>query len=398
MAQRKRKTSDKIFLELTQEVDIGKLRDAIQAHFSSFPDPRRKRSIEYPAWYLLLIILCGYLAGCNTIMDLADFAELKAEWFASLVSPDLAIPAPSYNTLWWFLVRVKPDVFKGLIARWLGGLPKDLRDQLLVIDGKRLRGVSDNEHITHIVELFSAESGLTIAQEKVPDKASERAALPALLDTMDVNGAVISMDALYAHIADVEEILARGANYIVGIKGNQGNLEAEVCGFFEQAKDANYEGVEVTKHETHEKDHGRTESRYVRVVHDLDWLPQRDEWSLESLIEVRSERVQGSKREEAIRYYGSSLRANAQEFAGLIRGHWSIENGLHFVMDVVFREDASLSDTGSSAENMSLIRRLAMNIIKSFDPNRGIAEARRCATHKPSYLCGLLAKVFIKSF
>jgi len=391
----KRKTSDKNFIELQKEIDSKKFLENVKSNFKDFPDPRIGSRCDYPMWYLFLIILSGYLAGCDTVSDIAHFAELRGNWFAGLTGLKLSIP--SYDTIWWFFVRVKPKVFKELIGRWLQGLPQDLKDQLLAIDGKRLRGVSDNEHISHIVEMFAIEGRLVIAQEKVPDKAGEAQALPALLDAVDVSGAIISMDALYANIADTREVISRGADYIVGIKGNQPNLEAEVQNFFEQAKEVNYEGVEgISLVETYDKGHGRSERRSVCVVTELDWLPQRDTWHLQSLIEVRSERITGDKVETAIRYYGSSRKAEAKMFIIWIRGHWAIENSLHYVMDVVFREDASLSDVGYSAENMALIRRLATNIIRTFDPERGIADARRNATYEPKYLRGLLNKVFVK--
>ncbi|WP_255350928.1 ISAs1 family transposase [Neochlamydia sp. TUME1] len=250
---------------------------------------------------------------------------------------------------------------------------------------------------THIVEIFAAEGRLVIAQEKVPEKAIETQAVPALLEAMDVSGAIVSMDALYAHIDTIDEILNKGADYIVGIKGNQGHLKAEAYNFFEQAKAVNYQGVEgITREETYEKNRGRIESRHVCVVNALQWLPQREKWHLQSMIEVRSERKVADKVEQAIRYYGSSRKAGAKEFAKWIRAHWAIENSLHHVMDVVFKEDASLSDVGFSAENMALIRRLATNIIRTMDSGRGITDARRNATYAPNYLRGLLGKVFIK--
>lgn len=203
------------------------------------------------------------------------------------------------------------------------------------------------------------------------------------------------MDALYAHIADVEEIMRRGADYVVGIKGNQGILEAECINFFEQAYAVNYEEVEVTQARSVEKDHGRIEERTVCVTNDLDWLPQRENWSLESLIEVRTKRTIAGKEEKSIRYYGSSRKGSANEFMNWIRNHWGIES-MYYVMDVVFEEDACLGDSGYYAENMSLIRRLAGNVIKMFDPKCGMTSARRCATYEPKYLRGLLARVFIK--
>lgn len=389
----KRKTSDKQFADLSQQIDLEIFRSSIRSNFQYFPDPRISGRCIYPTWYLFLIILSGYLSGCNTISDLAHFSELRASWFNDLIGLDT--PAPSYDTIWWFLSRVDPSAFKELIIKWLKEMPKALKEQLLAIDGKRLRGVSKNEHITHIVELFAAEGHLIITQEKVPDKRGERQALPILLDTVDVKGAIISMDALYAHVTDIKEVMSRGADYIVGIKGNQRSLEAEVRNFFEQAKEAGYEDLGISQYETHEKGHGRNEFRKICVTNDLEWLPQRETWHLHSLIEIRSCRITKDKTEQSIRYYGSSKKGDAKEFARWIRGHWAIEC-LHYVMDVIFQEDASLSNVGHSAENMSLIRRLASNIVKMYDPERGLADARRNATYDPNYLSGLLGKVFIK--
>jgi predicted transposase YbfD/YdcC len=390
----KRKTTDKQFADLQKDIDLQIFRESIRSSFADFPDPRITGRCIYPVWYLFAVVLSGYLAGCDTISDIAHFIELRASWFADLLGKKK--PAPSYDTLWWFFVRVQPEVFKSLMQKWLHGLPKDLKDQLLAIDGKRLRGISDSEHLTHIVELFATENRLVIAQEKVPDKAGEAKALSTLLESINVQGAIISMDALYAHTEDLNKVLTAGADYLVAIKGNQGNLHAEIENFFRQAREADYEGIEVSRVETHEKDHGRIESRGVNVVTELDWLPQRGKWNLKSIIEVRSERVIGDKKEGAIRYYGSSRKASAKMFGKWIREHWSIENGLHYVMDVVFDENASLSDTGNSAENMALIRRLALNMIRTLDPGRSIADARRNATYSSDYLRGLLAKAFVK--
>ena len=188
-----RKTKDAQFIDLAKIIDINLLRENVKSNFIDFPDHRRWKCI-YPVWYLVLITLSGYLSGCNTISDIAHFAELRQDWFGNLTGETLG--APSYDTIWWFLVRVDPKAFKELIARWLRKLPSDLKDMLLAIDGKRLNGISDNEHICHLVELFATERRLVIAQEKVPSKSGETKALPALLDSVDVKGAIISMDAL----------------------------------------------------------------------------------------------------------------------------------------------------------------------------------------------------------
>lgn len=386
----KRKTVDQDYQDLTKDIDVIALQENIKAFFLQFPDLRNRWI--YPAWYLILVILCGYLSGCNTIADIAHFAEVRNTWLNTLLG--LEFRPVSYDTIWWFFVRVKPKAFKDLISGWLQALPFDLKDQLLTIDGKRLRGVSDNEHITHIVELFAAGSRIVIAQELVPDKSCERAALPELLKAIDVRGAIISMDAHYAYPQDLGLIINAGADYIVGIKGNQGNLEAEVKNYFDQAHAIQYDSEELKCHTTIDKGHGRIETGHICVTQDLEWLPQREIWGIKSLVEIRSERMRGDKIEHGVLYYGASRAGTPKQFANWIRGHWDIENGLHYVMDVVFAEDASLADTGHSAENMALLRRFAMNIIKTVDPNRGIADARRNATFEPNYLRGLLSRLF----
>jgi predicted transposase YbfD/YdcC len=301
----------------------------------------------------------------------------------------------SYDTIWWFLGRVEPIAFKNLIAQWLTALPSNLQDQVLAIDGKRLRGVSSDEHITHLVELFAVGPGLVIAQESVPNKKCERKALPALLESIDVNGAIITVDAHYTYKPEVEMILDKGTDVILGIKKNQEKLEAEVRNYFTQAHAINYDSEEFRCYTTVDKDHGRIETRHICVSNDLDWLPQKNEWHLKTLIEVRTERIIGERVETGILYYGATKEGLPEEFSRWIRSHWGIES-LHHIMDVQFKEDAALANAGYSAENMSLLRRLSLNILKTFDPNRGIADARRNAAYEPAYLSGLLSKLFTK--
>ena len=320
--------------------------------------------------------------------------RLGLAWFNALLGLDFK--PISYDTLWWFLVRVKPQAFKNLMARWLQALPASLRDQLLSIDGKRLRGVSDNEHISHLVELFAVGPCLVIAQERVPDKKCECIALPQLLQTVDIRGAIISLDAHYAYVPDLKLILKEGADYIVGIKGNQGTLEAEAHNYFTQAAEIGYEDETLQCYTTVDKGHGRIEIHHICVTQDLEWLKQKEEWNLKSLIEIRREHISGKQVEKGVLYYGSSREGTPQQFAKWIRGHWEIES-MHYVMDVVFEEDNSLANTGHTAENMGLFRRLALNIIKTVDPKREVADARRNAAYEPAYLRGILSRLFMKN-
>jgi len=391
-----RKTKDPKFSELKQDIDLEQFARSVKGAFPDTDDPRQIAKIRYPFWFLMLLFLSGYLGGADTVSDLTVYAELNIDWINKLVGQTFS--APSYDTLWWLLARLSPDTFKQLLKKWFAKIPQELRDQLLVIDGKRLKGASTDDHLVHLVELFAAEQRLVLAQEKVPDKSSEPKVIDALLKDIDVNGALISTDALFAHIPKAQKFLDHGADYLMGLKGNQGNFHAETENFFNQARDVEYEGVDVDRYvASPEKGHGRIERRSVCVCTTLNWLPQAEAWpSLKAVIEVLSEREIGGKKTSEIRYYFSSRVATAKKFAGWIRGHWSIENPLHWVLDVVFKEDAAQAKAGFIAENMGFFRRVSMNIIKTVDPDRGFATARKCCTYEPKYLRGILGKIFVR--
>jgi predicted transposase YbfD/YdcC len=191
--------------------------------------------------------------------------------------------------------------------------------------------------------------------------------LEKILDAIEVQGALISMDALFAKRSVAKCVIDHGADYLIALKANQGLFHAEAFNFFEQAYTVNYdEGVKHYSHQTKEKNRGRIEERTIRVIHDLDWLPQRFDWpELKSLIELRSKRNEHSE----IRYYFSSRRGSAKDFNHWIRSHWSIES-LNWVLDVIFKEDNCLANTGYLAENQGILKRFAINIIKTLDPKQ----------------------------
>lgn len=391
----RRLTKDPKFAELKKDIDLEQFATSVRGVFLETDDPRQLSKIKYPFWFLMLLILCGYLSGSNTVSDLAIYAEFNIESINALVGRTFT--APSYDTFWWLLVRLPPETFKQLLQKWFANVPQQFRNKLLIIDGKRLKGASTDEHLAHLVELFAAEQKLVLAQEKVPDKSSEPKVIEALLKDIEVKGALISTDALFAHTERAQQFLDHGADYLIGLKGNQGNFHAEAQNFFDQAREIEYEEVDVERYICPpEKEHGRIEERSICVCTELEWLPQAKIWpGLKALIEVYSEREMGGKKTSEIRYYFSSRKATAKEFAGWIRGHWLIENPLHWVLDVIFKEDAAEANIGFIAENMAFFRRLSMNIVRIADPDRGLADARRFCTYEPRYLRGILGKIFV---
>jgi predicted transposase YbfD/YdcC len=352
--------------------------------------PRQRGKIVYPIWYLLLVILSGYLAGCDDIDAVVDFARFRKDWLNDLVGENFS--SPSYDTFWWLLVRCQPGTFTEFLRRWLAKLPLDLKNQVLALDGKRLRGASKRGKMVHLVELFASDNKLTVATKSVENKKTEPSIVDDILNDIDVQGALISMDALFAKERVAKCVIDHGADYLIALKANQGLFHAEAVNFFEQAYEVRYEGVQVERHSTKEKSHGRIEQRSICVVHDLDWLPQKSVWpELKSLIEVRSKRNEQSE----VRYYFCSRLGSAKDFNRWIRSHWSVES-LNWVLDVIFKEDKCLANTGHLAENQAILKRFAINIIKTVDPKRGFSAARRGCMYEPNYLRGLLGKLFVK--
>jgi predicted transposase YbfD/YdcC len=394
----RRKSIDPTILEASKQFDARIFADTIRGEFADLPDYRsNQKRVLYPVWHLALIILCGFFCGCNTIEEIAEYALLQEAWFASLLEQPLT--SPSYGVIWWFLVKTPPDALKRYFQKWFSKIPNSLRDQLLALDGKRMRGANFMDKITHVVELFAADDRLCLAMERVPDKTVEKTTVPIILEQVDVNGAIISADAHFTVSASAEQIVDAGADYLLAVKENQRSLHDEMENFFDQAHKAEWDGVSHSFYKTVDKDHGRLEIREVRVVEDIDWLPNAHKWkNLTCLVEVRSTRQKTDSATSEIlrRLYISSRRATAKDFAKWTRQHWSVENQCHWVADVIFKEDFALTDRGHSAVNMGLFRRLAMNMATTADPERGLASVRRAAAFGVGYLKGILATFFCK--
>jgi predicted transposase YbfD/YdcC len=267
----RRKSIDPRILEASKAFDAQIFVDTIKGEFSDFPDYRiNKKRVLYPVWYLSLTVLCGFFCGCNTIEEISEYALLQEEWFSSLLGQPVS--APSCGSLWWFLVKTPPEALKSYFKKWFSKIPGSLRDQLLAIDGKRMRGANFLGNITHVVELFAADDRLCLAVEKIPDKRVEKSTLPIILEQIDVEGAIISGDAHFTVPESAEQIVEAKADYLLAVKENQPTLYDEIENFFDQAHAVGWEEVPHSFHRDVDKDHGRIEIREVRVVEDLDWL------------------------------------------------------------------------------------------------------------------------------
>lgn len=384
------------YTELDKELDIEEFRDSVLNYFSDVPDPRKECNLTYKLEHIFFIILSAVLAGANSINQVALFAKVKTQWIKKLIAIDTV---PSYGIFWWTLVRIKPEFLRQLLGAWLESLPEGLRDQVLAIDGKCLRGTQESATLNptlHLVSLFAVEKGIILAQYPVENKSNEITAIPRVLEQINIRGAVITSDAMGCQTHIAKDVCDGGADYVFALKGNAGHIYDDVVQYFKEAEEAGYEYLEHTF--SFEKDfgHGRIVLRTVRCVQDIEWLPQRDRWEkLKGLIEVISEREEKGKITQERRYYITSLEAAGERFGRVIKSHWAIENNLHRQLDVNFVEDASVVNTGHAAENLAIFRRLALNMLGS---GKGLLEKRRKAGWDENFLTEIIMKFFIKSF
>ena len=277
------------YSDIEQSVDIEEFRESVLAYFSTIPDPRRQVNLTYRLEHVFFIILAAILAGANSIKQIALFAKTKAQWIKNFIDID---SIPTYGTYWWILVRIKPEFLRELLKGWLGTLPKELRDQVLAMDGKCLRGTqnsSNGNSVLHLVSLFAAESGVVLVQQPVENKSNEITAIPTVLDQINIEGAIITSDAMGCQKSISTKICDGGADYIFALKGNQGSLADEVENYFNQAEAVHFEGIECDALGSRETGHGRIEQREIYVTEDIDWLPQKGEWkNLKSIIMIKS--------------------------------------------------------------------------------------------------------------
>ncbi len=273
-------------------------------------------------------------------------------------------------------------------------MPEEDKDKLIAIDGKRLRGASRGQKI-HLVSAWASNSHLFLGQLKTKEKSNEIIAIPELIDSLDIKGSTITIDAAGCQTDIVEKIREGEGNYFIALKGNQGTLQAEAENFFTQAKDVGYKEAECQVASSCEKGQGRIEERQVVVTNDLEWLDCKSKWrDLSSLIEVTCKRTIDGKTTEARRFFISNLSLTAERAKILARSHWSIENHLNWNMDFNFKEDANLAATVHAPENLAILKRANTLIRIDLGGTRGTAERRRQAAWDDSWTLILLSRIF----
>lgn len=353
-----------------------------QGHFQDLDDPRVERTRKHPLINILFIAVCGVLSGANSFAGIQEFGCDRRQWFARYL--DLSNGIPSDDTFARVLARLDPAAFEKCLLSWVQAVQEISEHRLIAIDGKTLRGSydrGDGKAAIHMVSAWAAENKLSLGQVVVDEKSNEITAIPELLRVLELSGAVVTIDAMGCQKEIADLIREGGGDYVLAVKQNQPTL----C---EQVEEAVGVGLEqdaavIDEHQTVEAGHGRHETRTYAVFPAPETVDPDGVWRDLSAVGVaitESTAPQGRGRLEA-RYYILSTLLSAKEFAGAVRGHWGIENNLHWQLDVSFREDACRVRTDHAPANLSVIRRFALGLLKrETSCRRGIETKRlKCA-------------------
>jgi predicted transposase YbfD/YdcC len=357
------------------------------------PDPRRERTKLHQLVDILVIAVCATICAAETWDEIEEFGRAKESWFKKF----LALPngIPSHDTFRRVFLLINPKKFQEAFLVWVRGVAQMSAGELVSIDGKQVRGArsSDGKEGLRMVSAWASEQRLVLGQLKTHEKSNEITAIPLLLELLALKGCIVTIDAMGCQTGIASQIISAEADYVLSLKGNQGNLYKEVAEYFAWASESKFKGLEYDSCQTLEKDHGRIEERRCWVTEDTDWFTEKDEWAgLRSFIMVEAERqVMGQAVTVERRYFISSLTADAKQVLRAVRGHWGIENSLHWVLDVAFREDGCRTRTGHAPENLATLRHIAVNLLKQERSCKlGIKSKRLKAGWDESYMLKVL--------
>ena len=363
-------------------------------HFSTLVDPRVERTKRHSLTDILVISICGFVCGIDTWVELEEFAEIREDWFRTFL--DLPNGIPSHDTFGRFFAAMDPEEFSRCFTRWVNSISVVTEGEVVAIDGKTLRRSFDrasSKAAIHMVSAWAAGNGLVLGQVKTEEKSNEITAIPKLLEILHLQGCIVTIDAMGCQKAIVKDIVDRGADYVISLKGNQGTLHEKTAAFFAEAREERFETVPHVYTETLEQEHGRVEHRRYWLTSHIGNLREAKAWfGLTSLGMVESTRTLNGVTSTEVRHFICSFDGtDAEKFARAVRSHWAVENNLHWVLDVAFDEDSCRVRNNHAPENMAMLRHIALNLLKADTTTRaGIKIRRKKAGWSPDYLCHLL--------
>jgi predicted transposase YbfD/YdcC len=360
----------------------------IKTHFAGLTDPRR-RKVTYPLINIVTIALCAVIAGADDFVTIAAWGRHKRAWLARFL--DLSGGIPSHDRFNAVFKAIKPAEFERCLLSWITSLHEVTAGQLVAIDGKTLRqsfDKADAKSAIHMVSAWATANHISLGQVVVDEKSNEITAIPELLELLEISGALVTIDAMGCQVEIAEKIVEGKADYVLAVKGNQPTLHAGIADFFLEHMEDDFARVKISRHETIEKGHGRAEHRTYYVCDAPEDLPDRGRWKgLKRIGVAISDTMRGGKSCDDVRYYITSKRLNARGFGAAVRGHWSIENSLHWQLDMSFGEDRSRIRKGHADANFAVVRRMALSLLKNEKSQKvGVKTKRLTAGWNDDYL------------
>lgn len=358
---------------------LEKFKGTLFEHFSSLKDPRVERTRLHQFFDILTITVCAVISGADTWEDIEAYAESKEDWLRSFL--ELPNGIPSHDTFARVIGRINPQEFQSCFVAWIATMSRETQGKVVAIDGKRLRGSYDpsaGKAAIHMVSAWASDNSLVLAQRKVDAKSNEITAIPELLKLLELGGSIVTIDAMGCQKEIAAQIIDQEADYVLALKGNQGHLFEDVQSYFEQVQSGTRVAATLSSHETYDEGHGRIETRRYWSSAELGSLRDVELWKgLRSIGMVEARRQVNGVTSVEVRYYLSSLPSDARQLGVASRTHWSIENKVHWVLDVAFREDDSRIRANHGAENVALLRHIALNLLRQEKSMRGGLQAKR---------------------
>lgn len=372
-------------------------RRSLLDHFNAVPDPRQAWRVAHPLPEVLLLVVCGTIAANDDYDDIVDWGEAHLAFLRHFSAFHFGIPCADW--LRTLMNRIDPDLFSACFMSWVRDWWPETPD-LIALDGKTSRRSHDRragQKALHLVSAFATHERLVLGQEACAEKSNEVTAIPALLERLaaggSLKGALVSIDAIACNPDIAQAVVDGGADYLLAVKENQSTLHGEIAAFFDAAQPEEVEAVVEV-----DKDHGRIETRRCTVSRRVDWLtgarrfPGEARFPKLAAIALIEARVEGRDRcTVERRFYISSAPLAAARCAAAVRGHWRIETSLHWVLDVLFREDHSRLRKGHGAQNMAIVRHFALNLVRRASDQRSLKRRRKCAGWNTQYLAQLLS-------
>ena len=373
---------------------------SIEHHFSDLEDPRIDRTKLHRLVDIVVIAICGVICGGDTWVEVESFGQAKHNWLKTFL--ELPNGIPSHDTFGRVFGALDPDQFRTCFLNWITAVSTVTEGQVIAIDGKTLRRSHDKalgKGAIVMVSAWATANHLVLGQVKVDDKSNEITAIPELLQALEVSGCIITIDAMGCQKEIAADIVSQKADYLLALKENQARLYEDVKLLFDDLEASAFKAYAYDHHRTVNKGHGRIEIRQCWTISDpglLPYLRGATEWEkLRSVVKVQAERRVGQDRSVEERYYLSSLAGNADRTLEATRTHWQIENGLHWVLDIAFREDESRIRKEHGAQNFAILRHIATNLLKQEKTAKmGVKAKRLRAGWDEDYLLKVLSGLF----